>query len=133
MDLDSFEPDGGFGSTLFQKPAGIDRAELPESVWCQSVEDEFQFLAGLIKRIGHPEEDRVQSGPARDVDSGINVCSSYGEIRLECDLPNVSGGDGLKNWFDPVTWLSELDETEPHLFQAFTWGQINKRRLGNVV
>jgi len=116
VDLDPFELDHGFGSASLQELSKINGAEFPKRVWYQSVEDEFQFLVGRVKRIGHPKEDRVQSGPARDVDSGIDVSNSYGEIRLECDLPDVSGRDSLKNWFDPVTWLSKLDETESHLF-----------------
>lgn len=46
----------------------------------------------------------------------IDLRGCYGEIGLESDLPDMRGGDGLENWFDPVTWLSELDEAESQLF-----------------
>ena len=50
-----------FGSTSLQEPTGINGIEFPENVWDQSVEDKLEFLARLLKRIGHSEEDRVQS------------------------------------------------------------------------
>lgn len=122
VDLDPFEPDGGFGLTPLQEPAGVNGVVLSKRAWGQSVEYEFQFLIGRVKRIGHPQEDRVQSGPALNIDPRIDFCGQDGEIRLECDLPDAIGGDCLENRFDPVTWLSELDEAESHLFEAFAWG-----------
>ena len=109
--LDSFDPNGGFGPTPLQEPARV-KVGLHKSACRQSLEDELQFLVGLVKCIGHPQEDRVQSGPARVVYPRLDVCRSYGEICLESYLPDESGGDGLENWLDPVAWLSELDETK---------------------
>jgi len=122
VDLVPFEPDGGFGPTPLQEPAGVNGIVPSKGIWGQSVEDEFQFRIGRVKRVGHPQEDRVQSGPALNIDPGIDFCDWDGEIRLECDLPDAIGGDGLENRLDPMTWMSELDEAESHLFEALAWG-----------
>ena len=120
--LDLFDPDGGFGPTPLQEPARVNRIGLRKNVRGQGLEDDLQFLVGLVERIGHPQEDRVKPGPARVVDPGIDVCGRHGKICLESYLPDVGGGDCLEDRFDPVTWLSELDETKSQVFQTLAWG-----------
>ena len=114
--LDSFELDDGFGPTSLQESTRINGVGLRKSIRDQGVEYELQLLPNWVKCIGHSREDGVQAGPAGKIDPGINFCGLYGEIRLECNLPDASGADSLENWFDPVTWLSDLDETESDLF-----------------
>jgi len=115
LDSSPFEPDDGFCPTPLQEPAEVDGAEFSKNVWGQSFEDEFQFLTYGVKRIGHSEEGGVQARPTLEIDPRVDICGSDGEISLERDLVDASGGDGLEDWFDPVTRLSELDEAESHL------------------
>ena len=61
VNLNLFEPDDGFGPTTLQESAEVNGAEFSQSVRDQSFEDEFQPLIGGVKRIGHSEEDRVQT------------------------------------------------------------------------
>lgn len=122
MDSSQLEPDGGFCSTPLQEPAEVNGSEFTNNIQGQSFEDEFQFLTYGVKRIGRSEEDSVQSRPTLQIDSGVDICGCHGEIRLERDLVDMSGGEGLEDWFNSVTRLSELDETESHLFQVLAWG-----------
>jgi len=109
------EPDDGFCPTPLQEPAEVNGAEFSNNVRGQSFEDEFQFLTYGVKRIGHSEEDRVQSRPALQIDPRVDICDCHGEICLERDPVDASGGEGFEDWLDPVTRLSELDETESYL------------------
>lgn len=61
VDLNPIKSNNYFGPTPLQETAGINGIEFPENVRYQSVEDKLEFLACLLKRIGHSEEDRVQS------------------------------------------------------------------------
>lgn len=115
-DSSSLEPDDGFCSTPLQEPAEVNGAEFFNNARGQSFEDEFQFLTYGVKRIGHSEEDSVQPRPTLKVNPGVDICGCYGEICLERDLVDASGGEGLEDWFDPVTRLSEQDKTESYLF-----------------
>jgi hypothetical protein len=114
--------DNSPGPTLFQEPAKVNATGFFESARGQSFEDEFQLLICGVKGIGHFEEDHVQFRPTLKVNPGRDIHGYRGEVSLERDLVDVSGGDGLEDWLDPVTRLAELDETESYLFQMLAWG-----------
>lgn len=120
--LGAFEADDGLCSTPLQEPAGVYGFGLVNDFGSQSVEDEFELVVGRVKRLGHPEEGGLQSGPAFEIDYGVDFRCGRGEIGIESDLPNTIRGDGLEDWLDPMTGLPELDETESHLLEAPAWG-----------
>lgn len=61
VDLKPLKSNDCFGPTPLQEPARINGIEFSENVRDQNIEDNLEFLACLLKRIGHSEEDRVQS------------------------------------------------------------------------
>jgi hypothetical protein len=118
----ALEADGGFGPTAFQEPARVNRPGVQVGLPSQSAENEFQSLIDRVERVSHPQERRIQLGPTLKVDSRFEIRGRGGEICVECDLADVSGGDCLENWLDPMTRLPELDKTELNLFQTSARG-----------